>query len=72
MTGTNSNLDLVNMNVYIKFGKVLLICSESIERQCYFGDNQGPNSVPNLRKMTGNKPNLRLDLVNIYVYIKFG
>ena len=63
MTGTNINLDLVNMNVYIKFGKVLLICSQSIERQfCY--------SVPNSRKMAGNNPNL--DLVNIYVYIKFG
>ena len=31
MTGNNPNLDLVNMNAYIKFGEILLICSQDIE-----------------------------------------
>ena len=33
MTGNNQNLDLVNMNAYIKFGEILLICSQDIERK---------------------------------------
>ena len=27
----NPNLDLVNMNAYIKFGEILSICSQDIE-----------------------------------------
>ena len=41
-TGNNSNLDLVNMNAYIKFGEFLSICSQDIERKQNFGVNQGP------------------------------
>ena len=33
MTGNNPNLYLVNVNVYITFGKILLICSKDIERK---------------------------------------
>ena len=33
MTGNNPNLDLVNMNAYIKFGEILLIISQDIERK---------------------------------------
>ena len=35
---------------------------------------KGNNSVTNLRKMTGNNPNLHVhvDLVNMNSYIKFG
>ena len=31
-TGNNSNLDLVNINAYIKFGELIFICSQDIER----------------------------------------
>ena len=33
------NLDLVNMNAYIKFGKILFICSQDIEK----GHNSSTN-----------------------------
>ena len=36
------NLDLVNMNAYIKFGEILSICSQDIEWNRNFGVNQGP------------------------------
>ena len=36
------NVDLVNMNTYIKFGDILSICSQYIERkQNYDGWNDG-------------------------------
>ena len=57
------------MNVFIKFGKILLICSQDIEREQNSDINQSYNFVPNLRKMTGNNPNL--DFVNINEYPKF-
>ena len=38
----NPNVDLVNMNAYIKFGEILLICSQDNERKQNFGINQGP------------------------------
>ena len=33
----NPNVDLVNMNAYIKFGEILSISSQDIERKCNFG-----------------------------------
>ena len=42
MAGNNPNLDLVNMNAYIKFGEILLICSQDIERKRNSDANQGP------------------------------
>ena len=38
----NPTIDLVNMNAYIKFGEILSICSQDIERKQNFGVNQGP------------------------------
>ena len=38
----NPNLDLVNINAYIKFGEILSICTQYIERKQNFGVNQGP------------------------------
>ena len=32
MTGNNPNLDLVNMNAFIKFGEILSISSQNFER----------------------------------------
>ena len=67
-TGNNSNLDLVNMNAYIKFGEFLSICSQDIERKRNFCDIKGHNSAINLRKMTCN--NLKQGLVDINASIK--
>ena len=69
-TGNNSNLDLVNINAYIKFGEFLSICSQDSERKRNFGYIKGHNSGTNLRKMTCNNP--RLDLANMNAYMKFG
>ena len=41
MTCINPKLDLVNMNAYIKFGEILSIGSQDIERKLNFGVNQG-------------------------------
>ena len=38
----NHNIDLVNMNANIKFGEILSISSQDIERKRNFGINQGP------------------------------
>ena len=42
MMCNNPNIDLVNMNAYIKFGEILSTCSQDIERKQNFGINQGP------------------------------
>ena len=38
----NTMLDHVNVNAYIKFGEILSICSQDVERKQNFGVNQGP------------------------------
>ena len=70
MTGNNPKLDLVNVGVHTKFGQILSIHSQDIERKRNSSLIKGHNSVKILRKMTGNNPNL--DLVNVDVHIKFG
>ena len=42
MTFYNPNLDLINVNVHIKFGKILSIGSQDIERKRNSDTNQGP------------------------------
>ena len=42
MMCNNPNVDLVNMNAYIKFGEILSICSQDIELKRNYGVNQGP------------------------------
>ena len=42
MTVNNQNLDLVNINVYIKFGVILSICSQEFERKTNYDTCQGP------------------------------
>ena len=42
MMCNNSNLDLVNMNAYIKFDEILSIYSQDIEQKQNYGINQGP------------------------------
>ena len=70
MTGNNPKLDLVNDDVHTKFGPILSICSQDIERKEILTSIKGHNSVKILRKMTGNNP--KLDLVNVDVHKKFG
>ena len=41
MSCDNPNVDLVNINVYIKFGEILSISSQDIEWKRNFGINQG-------------------------------
>ena len=70
MAGSYPNLDIVNINVYIKFDEILSICSQDIARKRKSDINQGHNSVTNMRKMTGS--NLNIDLININAHSKFG
>ena len=43
MTANNPNLHLVNIDAFIlKYGEILTICSQAIQRKRYSGVNQGP------------------------------
>ena len=42
MTGNNPKLDLVNVDVHTKFGRILSICSQDIERKRNSEVNQAP------------------------------
>ena len=42
MTIYNTNVDLVNDNVYTKFGSILSIHSQDIEQKLNYDVNQGP------------------------------
>ena len=42
MTGNNPKLDLVNVDVHTKFGQILYIRSQDIERKQNSDVNQGP------------------------------
>ena len=56
MTGNNPKLDLVNDDVHRKFGRILSICSQDIERKrnsdVNIGPSKGNNSYANLGKLT--------------------
>ena len=64
-----SNLDLVNDNVYTKFGLILLFGSQDIKNQI-LTSIKGRNSVANLRKT--KIYNTNIDLVNDNVHTRFG
>ena len=70
MTGNNPKLDLVNNDVHTKFGQILSIRSQDIERNKILMSNKGRNSDKIWHKMTGNNP--KLDLINADVHTKFG
>ena len=42
ITGNNLNLDLANINAHTKFGQILSISSQDIERKQKSDINQGP------------------------------
>ena len=70
MTGNNPKLELVNVDVHTKFGQILSICFQDIERKQNCDVNQGPKHRQNFTKITGNNP--KLDLVNVEVHTKYG
>ena len=70
MTGNNPKLGLVDVDVHTKFGQILPIHSQDIERKEILMSIKGRNSVKIWRKMTGYIP--KLDLVNVDVHTKFG
>ena len=53
MTGNNPKLDLVNVDVHTKFGPILSIHSQDIERKRYSDSNQGPLLHQNFAKDGG-------------------
>ena len=69
MTGIDPNLDLANINAYIKCGEILSVCSQDIELYRILAKS---SAIPgkNLAKMTSINPNL--DLANINAYTKLG
>ena len=72
MKGNNPNLDLVNNNAHTKFGEILSIHSQDIERKRK-SDIYNSRAIPlfqNLRKKTNTDPSLYL--VNINAHTKFG
>ena len=56
MTGNNPKLDLVNNDVHTKFGQILSIRSQDIERNKILMSIKSRNSDKILQKMTGNNP----------------
>ena len=53
MTGNNPKLDLVNVDVRTKFGRILSIRSQDIERKRNSDVNQGPLLGQNFAKNDG-------------------
>ena len=71
MTGNNPKLDLINVDVHTKFGQILSMSSQDIQRkQNSVVYVKGHNSVKIMQKMMGY--NHKLDLVNADVHTKFG
>ena len=69
MTGNNPNLDLININAYIKFYPFVLKILSGNEIMTSI---KGQNTVTNLRKMTGNNPNPDLVNINAQCHTKIG
>ena len=71
MTLYNPNLDLINVNVYTKFGLILFILCQEIEQNEILTSIKGRNSqsVANLRKKKLYNPNI--DLIKNNVHTKF-
>ena len=69
MTGNNPNLDLVNINAYIKFGEILSICSQNFEQERNSDINQ--KAITQLQICNNDRYNSNRDLVNINAHTKF-
>ena len=66
----NTNIDLVNDDVYTKFGLILSISFKTLSKNRILTSIKGRNSVANLRKTKIYYTNV--DLVNDNVFTKFG
>ena len=66
----NTNIDLVNDNVYTNFGLNLFIFVKILSKNQILTSIKNSNSVANLRKAMIYDTNI--DLVNDNVYTKFG
>ena len=66
----NTNIDLVNDDVYTKFGLIMSIRSQDMSKNQFLTSIKGRNSFANLRKTMIYNTNI--DLVNDKVYTKFG
>ena len=66
----NTNVDLVNDNVFTKFGLILSIRSQILSKNQILTSIKGRNSLANLRKTTIY--NTKVDLVDDNVFTKFG
>ena len=66
----NTNIDLVNDNVFTKFGLILSICSQDTEQKPNSDVSQGPYLCCKFAKTIIYFTNV--DLVNDNVYTKFG
>ena len=53
MTDNNPKLDLVNVDVHTKFGRILSLCSQYIERKRNSDVNQGSKLHQNFAKNDG-------------------
>ena len=56
MTLYNDNVDLINVNVYIKFGLILFTLCQDIQQNEILTSIKGRNSVANLRKISFTIP----------------
>ena len=73
MMCNNPKLDLVNINAYIKFGGILSIYSQDIERERNSGVNQGPLYYSGLNvRVIIMCNNRKLDHVSMNAYLKIG
>ena len=66
----NPKMELLNDNMYTKFGLIPSIQSQDIEQKQIQTSIKGRNSVANLQKVTLYNPHV--ELVNDNVYTKFG
>ena len=67
----NTNIDLVNDNVYAKFGLNLFILSQDIEKKTKFRHQSRPVTLLQICEKT-TIYDTNIDLVNDNVYTKFG
>ena len=70
MTLYNPNLDLIDVNVHTKFGKILSTGLKILSGNEILTPIKGHNSVANLRNLTLYNPNQ--DIIYANVYTKFG
>ena len=66
----NTNIDLVNDDLYTKFGLILSIHLKILSKNQFLTSIKGRNSFANLRKT--KIYNTNIDLFNDNVYTKFG